>query len=368
MANIDLKQAATKGYVEGDEYLTKDSSGGLNWTPAHEAPYELLENDISSGTSTKGLVSGEQLAALGGGGGAVKTILLRDDGAGGSTWQHLISSADLTGGDDFIFILGSSSAADLNVVCIPTEASVPELANISELKLVVYGGSGKSGFSENFNGVGTGAQVLGTEGVAGSGCVIARKVELDTWYLSYEVTKPSGPEVLKDWTTVSTNSNLFEGTDLATASLDGVVIEIKRSQVQSTNLILTYNTQGKGNPSNPFGAKSTLRSDNYIGSSSQDDTNGYRILESLDPNYPTYIQGRIELYEVLGGGNLPAGLAIAGYSSSLTLIQAEYSNRRMTIQEALATASDAGGKLPELWLTLEGVGPTTINYRIIREW
>lgn len=64
MANIDLKQAATKGYVEGDEYLTKGSSGGLNWTPAHEAPYELLENDISSGTSTKGLVSGEQLAGL----------------------------------------------------------------------------------------------------------------------------------------------------------------------------------------------------------------------------------------------------------------------------------------------------------------
>lgn len=237
MANIDLKQAATKGYVEGDEYLTKDSSGGLNWTPAHEAPYELLENDISSGTSTKGLVSGEQLAALGGG--AVKTILLRDDGAGGSTWQHLISSADLTGGDDFIFILGSSSAADLNVVCIPTEASVPELANISELKLVVYGGSGKSGFSENFNGVGTGAQVLGTEGVVGSGCVIARKVGVDAWYLSYEVTKPSGPEVLKDWVTISGASNLFAGTDLATARLDNVIIEFRN----------VYCNNGGGGPS-----------------------------------------------------------------------------------------------------------------------
>ena len=64
MANIDLKQAATKGYVEGDEYLTKDSSGGLNWTPAHEAPYELLEDDIISKTNTKGLVSGWQLSEL----------------------------------------------------------------------------------------------------------------------------------------------------------------------------------------------------------------------------------------------------------------------------------------------------------------
>lgn len=187
----------------------------------------LTQADIDNATSNKGVVSGELLAGLGGGG-TVKTILLRDDGAGGSTWQHLISSADLTDGDDFIFILGNSSSADLNVVCIPTEADVPELANISELKLVVYGGSGKSGFSENFNGVGTGAQVLGTEGVAGSGCVIARKVGLDTWYLSYEVTKPSGPEVLKDWTTTTAlDTNLFEGLDVSSLDYNEVYIEFR---------------------------------------------------------------------------------------------------------------------------------------------
>ena len=64
MANIDLKKAATTDYVAGDEYLTKSSSGELNWTPAHQAPYELLEDDIISKTNTKGLVSGDQLSRL----------------------------------------------------------------------------------------------------------------------------------------------------------------------------------------------------------------------------------------------------------------------------------------------------------------
>jgi hypothetical protein len=64
MANIDLKKIDTTDYVAGDLHLTKSSSGELNWTPAHQAPYELLADDISSKTNTKGLVSGDQLSKL----------------------------------------------------------------------------------------------------------------------------------------------------------------------------------------------------------------------------------------------------------------------------------------------------------------
>lgn len=374
MANIDLKQAATKGYVEGDEYLTKDSSGGLNWTPAHEAPYELLENDISSGTSTKGLVSGEQLAALGGSeGGGDKIVLISDDGNLVNSWQHLIKSADLVDASSVTFLLGFAEPSKTYSVCIPSEVDLPALSGISEMRFIVYNGSGTSAFSSKFNGSDLDTTVVGTETLAGTGCLIARKTHTDTWFLTKEVVGGDGPEVLKNWTTVTaTSENLVEGiTDLS-----GVSIEIRKLSITQGGLLITLRMSKTGKDFSGLFEQSSLASQPTITAAAAE-TNEFRPFYKPATSIPSNQVGSafnkvyssvVTLHpsEILDNGvfsMISAKSSGAGGHGSLQ------NTGNWLSSYVYKTKGDVlGGVCTELWLDFEGsaAGYLTYEYRVLR--
>lgn len=169
-------------------------------------------------------------------------------------WQHLIKKEDLAGDGVVSFVLGYGDPNKKYSVCIPSIADLPELESVIELRFFIYGGSGFSRFSDEFNGLDIGSNLLGADGLQGAGCLIARKVNTNDWVVTRDSVNDLSGRVLQGWAAVSSfDRNLLGGIDLSGISLSDVVIEIKdlyATQVAGTgigdNVTLMATNTGKG--------------------------------------------------------------------------------------------------------------------------
>ena len=179
-----------------------------------------------------------------------------------------------------------------------------------------------------------------------------------------------GPEVLKDWTTITSAANLLEGTDLGTTSVNNVTLEIKNLNGKSTAALgivsLEFRAANNSAQNSPFGSKS--RSEAFgIGNTAYDNLNGFVLMGS--PYATAAILGGT-VTALLSENQASNDIYLMNIAADFMAPTTEPSSLFMMKGQYSASFGNTGTRLPELWLTPLTPAldvPFTATYRLTRK-
>lgn len=184
--------------------------------------------------------------------------------------------------------------------------------------------------------------------------------------LKSAVAAQGGPEVLKDWTAVSSlNTELSAGIDFGADGYSGITLEVRKlnysgggdgsSLPAQSNLTLAMYLAGKVLPATIFTSHSAGRS--------QGNTSG----GSKSINKPNLSVTSFGMYSCQLRADFSQAFNQIGYSAKFSFVDSNSTLVGMADVWQVSSFSDPSGYTSELWLTGKTGETLTYEYRIIRK-